>query len=341
MAADLIAGDWPAAPRQSAGHAPLRRPASVRRTSSIDVTWPGGYEAPMQFEGRARDLLTDADGRGRTLASARLLAELAGDRTIRSLTAEPPRTGLEQLVGCRGGGYLREAIDTALPGEREAGTPLYLLLDDLSGTSLIARWAWSHWNPDWLRREFAGASAEQMLEHRRARMENICTGFRTGSSALSADVEVTDHSQARVVPLPNPADPDGWHALPDNREVALRRSRRVDVWLEDVVRIDAMFQDSATLPDGGRAAIHEYTLTATADPVTFELLSVTPQPRILPWPECPSAVPPTAALLGTPLGELRATVLEVLRRERGCTHLNDALRALAEVPLLVAALAAQ
>jgi hypothetical protein len=41
-------------------------------------------------------------------------------------------------------------------------------------------------------------------------------------------------------------------------------------------------------------------------------------------------------MAGTPLADLRAAVLDRLKREKGCTHLNDALRALADVPTLVA-----
>ena len=40
-------------------------------------------------------------------------------------------------------------------------------------------------------------------------------------------------------------------------------------------------------------------------------------------------------LLDTPLPELRDKVLAELKGTAGCTHLNDALRALAEVPVLV------
>src|SRR5690606_16364 len=94
--------------------------------------------------------------------------------------------------------------------------------------------------------------------------------------------------------------------------------------------------DSASLPTGGRAAIHEYKLQATADPKTLELLSVVADPRILPYRECPAAAGNVARLVGTPLRAMRSQVLTVLRRSLGCTHLNDALRALGEVPMLVA-----
>lgn len=335
MAVDLIARELPAAPRSPAGCAPLRRPRSVRRTSSIDVTWPQGAGAPMQFDGHARDIFTaEAGGRPALLRGDVLWAQLDPDRTIRAIAAEPSRSGIEQLIGCKGGGYLRQEIDAALPAERQGGTPLYQLLDDISGTSLIARWALSHWQEQWLADDHSDLTPEQLLAARRARMENVCTGFRTGSSAMSAQ-QVSEHSDSSVVPLPNPADPEGWHSLPSASGPSLRRARRIDVWLDGVIHVDAMFQDSATVPAGGRLAIHEYTLRATADPTTLELLEVVPAPRILPWPECPSAVANVARLHGTPLRELRDAVLQALKRELGCTHLNDALRALAEVPLLV------
>jgi hypothetical protein len=56
--------------------------------------------------------------------------------------------------------------------------------------------------------------------------------------------------------------------------------------------------------------------------------------------ECPSAAARALDLLGAPLAELRNVVLERLARTSGCTHLNDALRALAEVPVLLAGLRA-
>ena len=48
----------------------------------------------------------------------------------------------------------------------------------------------------------------------------------------------------------------------------------------------------------------------------------------------------TQRLVGRTLHEIREAVLEQLRGPKGCTHLNDALRALAEVPKLAGYLAA-
>jgi len=102
-----------------------------------------------------------------------------------------------------------------------------------------------------------------------------------------------------------------------------------------LIHIDITFQDSATVPAGGRVAIHEYKLAATADPKTMTLLGLKADPRILPYRECPNAVNTVSWLEGVPLRELRTVVLEKLRRANGCTHLNDVLRSMAEVPILV------
>lgn len=259
-----------------------------------------------------------------------LTAKLSPDRTILEIEATPPRPTLAKLVGERGGGKLRKALAHALPDERARATPLYLLLDDISGASLVSGWAWSQWDPDWLG-SLRRAAQDPELARAFPDRVGICVGFADGSSAHDLD---TDRSGTPAPELVNPADLDGWHILPARSEVAFRRARRIDVWLDDVIRIDSAFQDSATTPAGGRAVVHEYTLTATADPASLRLLSVEAQPRVLPFAECPAAAAGPARLLGAPLPELRTRVLEELRGSAGCTHLNDALRALADVPAL-------
>lgn len=338
MPNEVVAQSGPSAPRNPAGSSPLRRRNSVRRTSSIDMTWPQGFGQRMAFKGMGRDIFTGPEGGApQILTSDAFTAEIDQDRTVQSIRSDPPRADIGKLVGVRGGGYLRQALDEALPAEREAGSPLYLLIDDLSGTSLIANWAWSRWTEDWLPKAYAADGDEAAISSRRARMEGICTGFRPGSSALDP-VRGAQQNCYPVVPLPHAEDPAGWHELVDHTDTSMRRARRVDVWLDDVIHVDATFQDSASVPTGGRVAIHEYKLSVTADPETMTLLTIEADPRILPYPECPAAAANVVRLVGTPMRELRAIVLQELRRTKGCTHLNDALRALAEVPLLVAEL---
>lgn len=327
----------PPAPRRPAGHSPLRRPNSVRRTSSIDMCWPQGMGKPARFAGRARDVYTGPDGGAPIpIAEDALEADVAPDRTVLAIETRPARAQAAGLVGARGGDYLRKVLNERLPAEREAGTALYLLIDDLSGASLVSGWAWSRWTDRWMQRAHEYKSADEERAARRSRMESVCIGFRPGSSALT-DLHGADQNHAPVLPLPNPDDPQGWHAFTENEGVSMRRARRIDLWRDGaMVRIDATFQDSASVPEGGRVAIHEYLLDVRVDAATMTVASVTPDPRILPYRECPSAVGNVGRLVGTPVRDLRNTVLVELRRVLGCTHLNDALRALAEVPLLLA-----
>jgi hypothetical protein len=311
------------------GTAPKRRANSVRRTSTVDMTWPAGVSGQLRLTGRARDAVTtNVDQAPVTVAAATTSVGIGMGRTIEDIASTPTREGLDRLVGCRGGGYLRAALDEFLPGERELGTPLYLLLDDVSGTSLISGFAWSRW-PD--------PAIELMLRGPRPDMENVCIGFKTGSSALMEQREGPPGSRVqRVGPLVHPDDPDGWHALGDLPEISMRRARRIDVWIEDgTIVIDSAFQDSAGEPDGGRVAVHEYSLRATADLSTMRVTTIEPDARILPFMECPGAMATAQAVVGARLGELRAVVLAKLAKSNGCTHLNDAMRALAEIPILL------
>ncbi|MGI5328585.1 DUF2889 domain-containing protein [Actinomadura nitritigenes] len=303
------------------GPAPLRRAGGVRRTSSLDMTWPSGFEGPLHILGRARDIRTPVrGGPPAELAEDRVDVTLHPRRVIADIRSTPPRPELAALVGGRAGGGLRSLLASAVPAERASGTPLYLLLDDLAGASLIADLAKTRWLPD---------GADALADP--ASMAGVCIGFRPGSSALRPGAEPRP---LPVPPLVRPDDPAGWHDLPDLAEPSTRRARRIDVALSDVLEIDAMFQDTATVPEGGRVAVHEYRVRATADPATGELTALEAEPRILPYPECPLAVANLDRLLGRSLHDLRTAVPRTLRGVHGCTHLNDALRALSDVPAL-------
>ncbi len=115
----------------------------------------------------------------------------------------------------------------------------------------------------------------------------------------------------------------------------MRRARRMDIWREADIRIEAAFQDSATTPEGGRAVVHEYVVRLRADPATLKITAIKAEPKVLPFTECPGAALNAQMLLGARLPDLRDIVLENLRGPAGCTHLNDALRALADIPALL------
>jgi hypothetical protein len=315
-------------PKSPAGPAPSRQPGSVRRTSSIDVDWPEGRNGATRLVGRARDIFAPPDGTSIVLAQGTFEAKIDAERRLLALTADPSPEGLQQLVGERAGGHLRGAIDRVLPEERREGTPLHLILDDIAGTSLIAPWAWSRWDPDWMAQMQARKADPRYAAA--FNRENICTGLRTGSSGHSLMADGVDAGLLR-----RPEDPEGWHEFPAAPGPGMRRARRIDVMRDGLIRIDAHFQDSATMPDGTRAALHEYRILGTADPVSLEILSLEAQPRVLPFVECPDAALNMHKLVGKPLPLLREIVLDELRGIAGCTHLNDALRALADVPVLL------
>lgn len=339
----------PAPPRSTANPAPLRRPGSVRRTTSIDIEWVDGLQGPRRLHGRVRDALTPAAQATDRLPTPRLLDEarmeamLDFERTITAIAADPAPQRLGELVGQRGGGHLRVMLREIMPEEIARGAPLYLVLDDISGTSLVSHWAWSLWNPDWMHEVERAIPASQL-----AKMQDragVCWGLQIGNSGLDPNGRQLIGRPADAGNLVNVADPEGWHAFPALAGVSMRRARRIDLWREadGTIRIDAAFQDSAPRPPaagGGRAALHEYRLTATVDPDSHRLLSLNPEARVLPFHECPGAVANARKLVGTPLAHIREAVLSELRGPAGCTHLNDALRALAEVPILAAHLPA-
>lgn len=326
----------PPPPRATANPAPARPAGSVRRTCSIDVSWPDGETADRLFVGRARDYLTPAGGgAGRVLEEAGYCARLAQDKTITSMAGEPADPRLDRLVGVRGGNHLRLFIKETMPELIASGSPLYLPLDDISGTALVSAFAWSQWHDDWaakLRERMAEGDFERMMADR----INICWGLQEGNSGVRPEGPPKNVAEAEAGDVRNPSDPDGWHALHDSDGPGFRRARRIDVTRDGggAIRIDAAFQDSARRKDGGRVAIHEYNIVATVDPETQELLTLEPEARILPFSECPGAIHNARRLIGSRIPDIRETVLGQLRGPEGCTHLNDALRALAEVPKL-------
>lgn len=334
MSFDVVAASLPDPLQRvegTAGHAPARPDRSIRRTSTIDMSWPDGRAGRLRLDGRARDAVTRTTGEAPVVVgSAHTTIQIAENRTIVEAIASPAPDALERLIGCRGGGHLRRALAEYLPDELAGGTPLYLLLDDVSGASLVAGFAWSQWTDDWKRA--AG-------DRPRPDMEGVCIGFAPGTSALAEQRsgDSTHRTQA-VSSLVHPDDPEGWHEIAEQDGVGMRRARWIDVGRDPgdgTITISGGFQDSATTPDGGRVAVHEYLLEATADPDARLLTSVVPSPRVLPFRSCPAAVATASVVVGTPLTDLRRTVLERLARTNGCTHLNDVLRSLAEVPMLL------
>ena len=318
--------------RSPHGTTPARRPASVRRTMSIDVHWPEGLTHAGHYHGRARDAATHASDAPPLVLSEAWIEVTAEMRQLLSISAEPSPPRLHELVGVRAGGYLRSALNDAVPEEKKAGSVLYLLLDDLAGTTLVSNWALSRWSEEWL---------DIMRQNSRLPvMQGVCIGFRPGSLALDEEGRSRrEQNTCKVLPLRNSVDPLGWHSLPDFAGVNFRRARRIDVWRQgDDLKVESHFQDSARQShEGDRWAVHEYLIQATVGG-DGRLRQIEAIPGTLPYAACRSAPANLDVLLGTPVRDLRDEVLERLKFTGGCTHLNDMARSLAEVPVLAAAL---
>ena len=86
----------------------------------------------------------------------------------------------------------------------------------------------------------------------------------------------------------------------------------------------------------GRAVFAALVVAALAGFAVFEKAT----PRVLPFPECQWAPEHAALLVGRPVQSFRTDVQTTLTELQACTHLNDMLRCLTEVPSLAAAIAA-
>jgi len=319
--------------RQSAGPSPLRRPGSVRRTTSIDVHWPDGFGQASIMEGAARDILTPLDGAAPVvLGEGRYAIKASAMREILEISVTPNHANAQQMVGIRGGGASRIALSTIMGSI--TGTPLYQIMDDFAGASLVAGWIWSVWTDDWQAR-MQSSDSQQM----RRKMTNICTGFTEGASSLTDDggPDSSGQSKTEVGPLVHPDDPIGWHELPVQQGPSFRRARRLDLWREGgMIHCDIGFQDSGSNPQGTRTAVHEYQVAVTIDPKDMTVSALDATPLILPYRECPGAVANVKRLIGHNVSEFRQDVLDTLPGNLGCTHLNDVLRSLADAPVLAA-----
>lgn len=319
--------------RQSAGPSPLRRPGSVRRTTSIDVHWPDGWGQASVMQGEGRDVFTPVEGGAPVvLDEGRYAITASPMREILDISTAPGHSNVQQMVGIRGGGASRIALGQIMGSIK--GTPLYQIMDDFAGASLVSGWIWSVWSDDWAAR-MQSSDSQQM----RRKMTDICTGFTEGASSLSEDggPDASGQSRTEVGSLVNPEDPLGWHDLPHQEGQRFRRARRLDVWREGgLIHCDIGFQDSGSNPQGTRTAVHEYQVAVTVNPEGMTVTTLDASPLILPYRECPGAVANIKRLIGHEVSEFRHDVLDTLPGTLGCTHLNDVLRSLADVPGLAA-----
>jgi hypothetical protein len=304
---------------------PARVPGSVRRTSSIDCVRPEGAWGPVQIHARARDIGTRANGDAVVLAeiALRIVVEPEGSQIL-EITSQPELDGLQLLVGHSAHHGFRGLVARQLADLTAAPTPLALLLDDLPGTILVSTIARNRLDPATRTRDLASTL-----------QPDICSGWRVGGTVM------LEFEHANSVPLVTgpyarsleTEDADAWHSMRVQGPHETRRMRRIDVLPGHPTPVDVFFRDSHVDEAMRLIAVHEYTVEATVSEGKFA--SVTAEPRVLPWLECPHAASSATRLVGTPYDDLRQRIRADFTGRDTCTHLNDTLRNLQDLVTLL------
>jgi hypothetical protein len=315
---------------------------------------------PVTLIAQGRDLYTAADGSATVVASARVDAIVSSpENVLESMTVDPADNRLRALAGRRASAGFRRAVDELLPGEADLGTVRYQLLDDMPTALLVSGYA--------VLAGFqaaGGAPGGAELPRRRGiplQQVDMCSGWVNGGVMVSGIAEgIPPYFEGPAVPdVAGPdagdSDSDDWHAYGLLPPGGMRRRRRIDAWLDTdtdgtpVARVESFFRDSYFPWDGGAGpdepgpadaerVIHEYSVRAVVATGTESFRSCAATYGALPWPECPGATASAGRLAGTPVAGLRRRVREEFLGVGTCTHLNDTLRALADVGPLIAIL---
>jgi hypothetical protein len=253
-------------------------------------------------------------------------------RALIALELEPGTPDASPLIGVPVATGFRTALDAALPELRARDSLLYQLLDDLPTAALVAGYALGH----------TSAGHPIPSSARLEQQADLCAGWRVGGTILLS-IEQQGRVPLATGPaapsLLDPGDPLAWHRFEPLPAGGMRRHRRLDVSSGEPAVLDAFFRDSHMAADGLETAVHEYTIRARFDARSGRFEQVAATPRALPWTECPSAAASAGRLGGMTAAGLRRRVREEFVGPSTCTHLNDTLRALEDVPELAARLA--
>lgn len=274
---------------------------------------------------RARDV----DGAD-VLAQVRVRAHLV-DFVIEDITCTAdgglPQNHLRELRGCRVGAGFRSKVGKLLPEEVQRSSLLHLLLDDWVGASLVSGYSNQYTS-------IVLGVEEKLPSGVADRISGICAGFAPEASLI-------DYARRHdVIPTGRgPVAPplDGLHDVEPLRARGMRRFRRLDMWPTDAgsAEFDAHFRDTHMDDDLVETIVHEYTVAGTLDTATRTITSVDAEVRVLPWQECPGAIGSAARVTGMSLNDIRDRVRAEFVGTSTCTHLNDTLRALADLGALL------
>jgi hypothetical protein len=295
---------------------------ALRRTSTID-THPAGTQR-SDVDLRARDVVSRGPGAVDVLGRVGVRAHLA-ERVIENIGVDPDDERLAQLAGSRVGPGFRATVGKLLPHEVATAGLLHLLLDDWVGAALVSGYGVQH-------AAITLGIEEKLPAGTADHMAGICAGF-------AADASLVPYARRNGTipsvhgPLAPPLDPDGIHSVEPLRPHGMRRFRRLDLTLTG--GFDAHFRDSHVDGDGVETIVHEYTVEGSIDASARTVTSVAASVRVLPWQECPGAIGSAGRITGMSLSEMRDRVRGEFVGTTTCTHLNDTLRAVADLGALL------
>jgi Protein of unknown function (DUF2889) len=320
---------------------PALEPGTLRRTMHVDVGPAAAWAVKgreLELAGAARDVRAERSGDSKTTTGvvpergmvlereARIAAKFDSNRVLVALEIEPDSPWAETMVGQRAGSGFRRFLEETTPDGPETSL-VRQLLEDLPAAALISGYSSLR-----LARRLGGSPAALTPPTVLDRMTDMCSGWRGGgvavlSVAAGKGVPVQDTPEA---PDLAQQDPDAWHRIPVLEADWMRRRRLVDVRFDVSGDADiwAMFRDTVGEPDGSERVLHEYSVSArvvrSEDGLVLD--SITADPRVLPFVECPAAAAEVVALEGMLLRDLPRRVPEALFSVASCTHLNDLLR---------------
>ena len=294
----------------------------LRRTSTID-THPAGTDS-SDVDLRARDAVGLEEGGVDVLGEVRVRAHLA-ERVIDEIAADPYDARLARLLGSRVGPGFRSAVTKLLPDEVARAGLLNLLLDDWVGAALVSGYSTQH-------AAIMLGIEENLPAGTADHMADICAGFAENAS-LVPYAKRNGTIPSVHGPVAPPLDLAGIHTVEPLRPHGMRRFRRLD--LRPDGDFGAHFRDSHVDDDGVETIVHEYTVVGSVDTETRTIASVAATVRVLPWQECPGAIGSAARTQGMTLSQLRDRVRADFVGTSTCTHLNDTLRAIADLDALL------
>jgi Protein of unknown function (DUF2889) len=315
----------------------------VRRTSTVDGFRPDGPLGPVILTGRARDLQCQ---RGGDLLVDEAFMEVEVDwihgQIIRRVDVRPRNPGFSQLIGIGARIGFRDAYSKMLPNRWGDGSLLTLLFDELPITSSLSRHGLIQNGTISLHPRDQDPAA---LASRRPRGESdlpICAAWIPGGAYVQAVRRSGTPLLTEGLPAPplvDPADANGWHAVPPLRPTEFRRRRRIDVNPPSApgrpIEVTSLLRDTYANDSGEELVIHEYEATLTVEPLSNIVLSAAAHPRSLPGPDCPQAAQSATRIVGLRLEQLREHVRATFHGLTTCSHLNDHLRALGDTHRLL------